>query len=814
MSKAKLTTPLIYILTFMMALAVTRDAVAQHHGHHGGRHGGHEGHCTVTGRVTDESGSVIDYATVWLGGTAHGTVTDADGRYVIHARPGDYLLRVDAVGFADAEEKITLRDGLKVVIDFKLGTETHRIDEVTVSASGVGRVRRSAFNAVAVDARELRNSTKSLSEALAKAPGLKLRETGGVGSDMQLMLDGFSGNHVKVFIDGVPQEGVGSSFGLSNIPAGYAERIEVYKGVVPVGFGTDALGGVINIVTGKKRRGWFADASYSYGSFNTHRSSVNVGQTLRSGFTYEINAFQNYSDNNYYVDEAVKVFEDDGTSYIDNANIERVRRFHDKYHNEAVVTKLGVMGKPWADRLMVGFTYSNMYQDIQTGVTQDIVFGGKFRKGHSLMPSLEWRKRDLLVRGLDVVLTANYNRNATFNVDTASYEWNWHGDRRPLRTPGEQSLQHTRMDNDNWNGTLTVNYRIRRAHVLTFNQVFNAFERNSISLLTDVSNENAIPMRTRKGITGLSYRLMPSERWNVTIFGKHYAQYVSGPLATDANATDFVRTERRVSAWGYGAAGTWFALPGLQVKVSYERAYRLPTITEMFGDGDLEQDNITIRPERSHNVNAGVSYGRSWGRHDVYAEAGFVYRGTSDYIERELQGLSGGKTGAGYVNHGRVTTRGCNAAARYTFGRWVAVGGNFTYMDIRDRQRQAVAGSAQQSATYGERMPNLPYLFANADVAFTWHDLGGKGNVLTVGYDNAYTHSFSRYAPNLGRDKDKYMIPRQFSHNVNVSYGIRGGRYNFSIECRNITDERLYDNFKLQRPGRAFYGKVRIAFGG
>ena len=111
MSKAKLTTPLIYILTFMMALAVTRDAVAQHHGHHGGRHGGHEGHCTVTGRVTDESGSVIDYATVWLGGTAHGTVTDADGRYVIHARPGDYLLRVDAVGFA--ERKSPCATGLR-----------------------------------------------------------------------------------------------------------------------------------------------------------------------------------------------------------------------------------------------------------------------------------------------------------------------------------------------------------------------------------------------------------------------------------------------------------------------------------------------------------------------------------------------------------------------------------------------------------------------------------------------------------------------------------------------------------------------------
>ena len=111
---------------------------------------------------------------------------------------------------------------------------------------------------------------------------------------MQLMLDGFSGSHVKVFIDGLPQEGAGQALDLNNLPVNYAERIEVYKGVVPVGFGTDALGGVINIVTNKHhRRRWFLDASYSYGSFNTHKSYLHFGQTLRNGFTYELNAFQN-----------------------------------------------------------------------------------------------------------------------------------------------------------------------------------------------------------------------------------------------------------------------------------------------------------------------------------------------------------------------------------------------------------------------------------------------------------------------------------------------------------------------------------------
>ena len=173
-----------------------------------------------------------------------------------------------------------------------------QLDEVVVVAGGVSRVKKSAFNTIAVDTKEMQNTTKNLSDALSKAPGLKLRESGGVGSDMSLMMDGFSGKRVKVFIDGVPQEGVGASFGLNNIPVSFANRIEVYKGVVPVGFGTDAIGGVINVVTNKRHSGWHLDASYSYGSFNTHKSNVSFGQTFKSGLTYEITAFQNYSDNN------------------------------------------------------------------------------------------------------------------------------------------------------------------------------------------------------------------------------------------------------------------------------------------------------------------------------------------------------------------------------------------------------------------------------------------------------------------------------------------------------------------------------------
>ena len=53
-------------------------------------------------------------------------------------------------------------------------------------------------------------------------------------------------------------------------------------------------------------------------------------------------------------------------------------------------------------------------------------------------------------------------------------------------------------------------------------------------------------------------------------------------------------------------------------------------------------------------------------------------------------------------------------------------------------------------------------------------------------------------------------MPNQFSHDITLSYSIARGRFNFSIECRNITDAKLYDNFSLQKAGRAFYGKVRV----
>ena len=263
----------------------------------------------VSGKVLSSEGETLDFVNVYLKGTDIATLTDEKGIFRLYAPEGKYTIVISSVGFDKQEKPITIKKGECSNLTIKL-RPAGELGEVIVAGSTVSKLKNSAFNAIGIDTRELVNTTKSLTDALQKAPGMKIRESGGVGSETAFSMDGFTDKHIKVFIDGVPQEGGSNSMSLSNIHVNFADRIEVYRGVVPIGFGADAIGGVINIVTSKRKRAWLLDASYSFGSFNTHRGYVNFGQTLSNGFKYEVNAFVNYSDNSYWIDTPVENLEE------------------------------------------------------------------------------------------------------------------------------------------------------------------------------------------------------------------------------------------------------------------------------------------------------------------------------------------------------------------------------------------------------------------------------------------------------------------------------------------------------------------------
>jgi outer membrane receptor protein involved in Fe transport len=706
------------------------------------------------------------------------------------------------------KKEVKIESNRQKTVNLCMEDASSELEEVVVEAkSPIRRIKESSFNVVAVDAKSLQNTTLDLAHAMSRASGVKIRESGGLGSDLHFSLNGFSGRHVKFFMDGVPMEGMGASFQINNIPVNLAERIEIYKGVVPVGFGADAIGGAVNIVTNRQRR-TFVDASYSYGSFNTHRSSVNAGYTAENGFMVELNAFLNYSDNNYWIENAVK---DLDAGQINSDKIERIKRFHDTYHNETVILRTGFVNRPFADRLVISLNTGKTYKEIQNGVRQDVVYGQKHSRSETLMPSLQYMKRNLFLNGLEVNLTANYNKNLTHNIDTATFEYNWHGESIYTGETGEQRYQDSKYENNNGNATFTAHFRINEYHALILNNVFSSFDRNTRSSPeSTLSATDTMPKVSQKNVAGMSYKLNFENRWNVSVFGKHYLQYSKGPkdVSKDTGHTSYETFSETFTATGYGIAGTYF-LKDLQGKISYEKTCRLPTDNELFGNEELERGSTGLKAESSDNYNLNLSYSRDFDRtHFIYVDASYILRNTKDYIRRVTDSYSG-KYYASHINHGYVRNISLEGEIRYSYKNIVSAGINATSQNIRDNEPETMGASA--STTYHARIPNIPYFFASGDIGFVWKNFIRKTNHLSFGYNSSYVHEFPLYSERHGASS-KSLVPTQFSHDLSLTYTIGNGRYNITAECKNLTDEKLYDNFSLQKPGRAFYFKMRYFF--
>ena len=684
--------------------------------------------------------------------------------------------------------------------------EVTQLSEVVLTGqSPIKQVQKAAYNVVAIEAQQLRNLNSNAADMLARVSGVKMRETGGVGAEANINLNGFTGRHVRIFIDGVPMNEANASFRINNIPAELIERIEIYKGVVPVTFGADALGGAINVVTRKSRYN-YGNLSYTFGSFNTHKSTLNLGQFLTDNISVELNAYQNYSDNSY------KVF----TEYLDlqtgtySKEKRWFKRFHDRYHNEAIIGRVNIFDEKWADKLSFALNYSQEDKQLQNANLMQKVFGGKYRKSHNYSSSVEYEKKNIL-NSLSFFLTGHYDFTTTQNVDEEARRYSWTGEYEPMVTRGESQLQNTIFEGKTGYITSHLDYQLTEKHSFQLTHTFSNYtRRNKNMLITNYTLDSDFMSRVNeKNISGFSYKFTPSERWNILAFGKYYNTAVTGPVIISGQGSRAVYEEEthHTQAWGYGGATTYQLLKTLQTKISYEKSFRLPTDTELFGDGDLEIGNYKLKPENSDNLNVNLSYQPAFKAHSLLVEAGFAYRYIKDYIIRSIISAGVNEGSAGSRNHGKVLNMGVDATLRYFYKDVFSVGGNLSYMNLRNKEEFTETG--RPSAIYNDRLPNMPYLFGNADATCNIGSLIAKHDKLSLNYNLFFTEEFFTSWQSEGT---KIKVPRQLSHDVSLTYYTPNKRLSLSVEAKNITDELLYDNYSLQKAGRAFYAKLSYRF--
>ncbi|RQO73925.1 energy transducer TonB [Pedobacter sp. KBW06] len=755
----------------------------------------------IKGKIQSTENQAIEGASVRIRALKAGTVSTADGSYQLSvSKAGQYLIEASAVGYLTRKQNIDIKNiAEEQSFDLILQNDDQQMQTVNVVGKTEKRkLAESGFNVNAIETKALANSTADLNQVLSRSTGIRVRESGGLGSDFNFSINGLSGKQVKFFIDGIPMESFGNSMSLNNIPVNLAQRIEIYKGVVPVELGADALGGAVNIVTNQQVK-QYLDMSYSYGSFNSHRASLSGRYTdAKTGFTVNANGFYNYADNNYTMKE-IEVYDYAQSKYVEK----NFKRFNDGFRSGMGQLELGYRDKSWADVLLLGMLYSSSFKEIQTGATQEKVFGKVHTYGDFAMPSLKYKKNDLFVKGLSASLFATYAKEKSTTVDTAIARYDWTGN-----VIGYDKNFGERDQRSIWK--YTNNFAILRANIayvldannsFSLNYALSAGRRKAIETLKSDQSANTldVPNKLDKGVLGLSWQnQLFNERLSTSVFAKQYRLHTYIREAKYYNGTGYVKeeAEKTKSYYGYGVATRFKITEEAGLKASYEHAFRLPEVEELFGDGNTILATPGLNPEESDNLNLGIYASRQINDHHFAIEGSAFYRKAKNFIQLEVSNIF-----AKYRNIGNTQITGLDGEIRYNYKDLLSFTVNASYMNAVKKDPGA--------ATKDERIPNQPWLFGNADLGIGKNDLLGKGSRIQLNWFTQYTHWFYLYWPDRAVAESKSRIPGQTVHNATLTYSVKEGKYNFSLESRNIFDTMAYDNFRLQKPGRAFFLKFR-----
>jgi outer membrane receptor protein involved in Fe transport len=683
-----------------------------------------------------------------------------------------------------------------------LKTTHKQLKQVVVTGkSDLRAAKEQAYTVTAIDATRLHNTTRDINQVLNHSTGVKVREEGGLGSNYSFSLNGFSGKQVKFFLDGMPMDNFGSSLSLNNLPINMAERIDIYKGVVPVFLGSDALGGAVNVVTNQKIKKYL-DASYSFGSFNTHRASINSRYTTDKGFTINGNGFYNYSDNDYKIDVQIP---DPQTGIYGNSI--KLRRFHDAYRSSMGQIEAGFVNKKFADKLLFGLIVSENRKEVQTGMNMDLVSGQVFNSSNSLIPTFKYKKENFFVPGLTLTANANMSFVRSGITDTSSRLYDWYGN-YTVKTfgsnSGEISYYKTkfRFNDRNALGSANLSYELNKNHSFSINHNYTYARRKGDDPIAIDPIPFDIPNTLSKNVTGLAYKYTTlSNRFSATVFAKRFNMRAS---TVDAEWGTHESMKTNYNRTGYGVAAMYYVLPFAQVKASYENTWRLPEGEEMFGNGLLLKNNPYLKPEHSHNINVGLILMKTFDKHKLEGEINYLYRKAGDFIRLESDGQI-----SRYSNLDSVRTSGVEWSVRYTYNDALTFEVNSTYQNTLNIK---TFDQGIPNYTYWDRLPNMPYLFGSFDAGYKINKAFYAHDALSFDVGGNFTEKFYLFWPSQGSAGTKFIIPRQFTQDVSITYSLQNGKYNMAVECTNLSNAKVYDNFKLQKPVRAFNVKLRYFF--
>lgn len=358
--------------------------------------------------VISADGHQAQLANVHLVGTKYRTVTDSLGHYNFEKVPvGNYTLQISLVGFQTLKKKIDVMKDVAPSYDFELEDTDNQLNEVVVS--GTLKAVKRLESAVPVEVYSpvffKKNPTPSIYEALQNINGVRPQLNCGVCNTGDIHINGLEGPYTLVLIDGMPiVSSLSTVYGLSGIPNSLVERIEIVKGPASSLYGSEAVGGLINIITKNPTNAPVFSADYFTTTY--FENNLDLGMKFSAGkkatsllgvnyFNYDqvidkdkdnftdvtlskrISVFNKWSfhrnNNRLFTIAARGMYED---RWGGDVRWEKKYRGGDEIYGESIYTKRGeLIGSyqlPFEEKLMLSFSGNVHYQDSRYGTTSYI----------------------------------------------------------------------------------------------------------------------------------------------------------------------------------------------------------------------------------------------------------------------------------------------------------------------------------------------------------------------------------------------------------------------------------------------------------
>lgn len=613
---------------------------------------------------------------------------------------------------------------------------------------------------------ELSRPGENLDQVLDRQAGVSAVRLGGLGDFSAASIRGSSFDQVSVFLDGIPlNAGLGGAVDLSALPPAHLEKIEIYRGFAPVEATTSALGGALFLTTREIRES-LLEARAGYGSFNTIEAGLFGAH--RSGETRFLAGLD------YLHSRSDFSFLNDGGTPANPAD-----DFRQKFTNRDF-DRIGVLLKLAHD----------LNADTTVSLAQDFYYReGGLQRGGAVVTSgsrlQTFRSitgmellRNRLFYGGDRLKVQVYNTFARVELEDFSGEIRGfpQNDVKKSYSPG--TAVSYRAESGPVAGTGFLSYRYER---------YSPRHRIPTTFADGTS--------TRHSVTAAAGGEFQVPEWRLLIAPQYRFERNADSFRPASNSNPMNPPVEHSSADGhtFRAGLLWKPVETVKLRANAGRAYRFPSLFELFGDTGLVAGNSRLKPESGYNWDAGLEAGGTAGPVKLSSSMTYFRQDTDNLIQFVRSTVV-----TRPENVDSAAVQGIEAMAVVDGWQTVRIEGAWTWLDSRI--------SSADPARDGRKSPNRPPNQWTLTGTFYRTRAGSRLNHAELWTRLEFTSS------HFVDGNNKVSVPERTILGAGTGFRMLNDRLVISFEARNLTDEKVMDVVGFPLPGRSFFGRLEWKF--